>query len=76
MIYQVEVERESDGRWLADVVEFPGVTTYGSTADEAFNAAEALALRVIAERIEHGEDVPGITASGCQPLDLHFARAA
>ena len=75
MVYQVEIELEADGRWLADVVALPGVMTYGATADEAFNAGVALALRVIAERLEHGEEVPGVTSSG-QALDFRFARAA
>ena len=76
MVYQVEIECESEGRWLADVVAFPGVMTYGATADEAFTAAIALALRVIAERIEHGEEVPGVAAGGGQVVDFRFARAA
>jgi predicted RNase H-like HicB family nuclease len=51
----VELEEESDGRWLAEVVELPGVLAYGATRDEALARAEALALRVIADRLEHGE---------------------
>jgi len=47
--------RETDGRWIADVPELPGVTGYGATKEEAAIKAEALALRVIAEEIEHGE---------------------
>ena len=54
----VETEREADGRWLAEVPALPGVLAYGATAAEARTAAEALALRVLAERIEHGEPVP------------------
>jgi len=75
MVFQVEVECESEGRWLADVVALPGVMTYGATADEAFNGAIALALRVIAERLEHGE-APGLAVHGVHSLDLRFARAA
>lgn len=51
----LEVEHELDGRWIAAVPELPGVLAYGSSAAEAMARAEALALRVLAERIEHGE---------------------
>jgi predicted RNase H-like HicB family nuclease len=54
----VELEQEADGRWLAEAVEFPGVLAYAATRDEALAKAEALALRVIADRIEHGERAP------------------
>lgn len=54
----VEIEREDDGRWLADVVALPGAMAYGSTREDALAKAEALALRVLAERLEHGEPVP------------------
>jgi predicted RNase H-like HicB family nuclease len=50
--------REEDGRWIGDVAELPGVTAYGSTPEEATLKAKALALRVIAEEIEHGEMKP------------------
>ena len=55
MLLKVEVELEADGRWLADVVALPGVMAYGPTRIKALAAAEALALRVIADRLEHGE---------------------
>ena len=51
----LEVSRESDGRWFAGVLELPGVITYGATQPEAVSKAKALALRVIADRLEHGE---------------------
>ena len=51
----VRLLRETDGRWIGDVSELPGVTVYGATPEEATRKAEALALRVIAEEIEHGE---------------------
>jgi len=51
----IECEREEDGRWLAEVRELPGVLAYGATAEEAMAKAEVLALRVLAERLEHGE---------------------
>ncbi|MBK8068467.1 MAG: type II toxin-antitoxin system HicB family antitoxin [Rhodanobacteraceae bacterium] len=53
-----EVEQELDGRWIAEVPELPGVLAYGVSGAEAMARAEALALRVLAERIEHGEVVP------------------
>lgn len=56
---KVEIEREEDGRWLGEVSALPGVLAYGNTPDEARNRTEALALRVIADRIEHGEPLPG-----------------
>jgi predicted RNase H-like HicB family nuclease len=57
---RVEVEREDDGRWIAEVVELPGVLAYGQTRDEAIDRAQALSLRVLADRLEHGEDVPQV----------------
>jgi predicted RNase H-like HicB family nuclease len=56
---QVEFDRETDGRWIADIPALPGVTVYGRTRKQALTAVEALALRVIADRLEHGEAVPG-----------------
>lgn len=53
--YTVEYEQETDGRWLAEVLELPGVLTYGGTSEEAVAKAQALALRVLADRLEHGE---------------------
>jgi predicted RNase H-like HicB family nuclease len=58
MTFTVEYEREEDGRWLAEVVEMPGVLAYGSTSDKAIAKAQALALRVLADRLEHGEAAP------------------
>jgi predicted RNase H-like HicB family nuclease len=55
----VEFHREVDRRWIADIPVLPGVTVYGATRKEALTAAEALALRVIADRLEHGEAIPG-----------------
>ena len=52
----IETEREIDGRWIAEVMEIPGAMAYGETRKDAAAKAQALALRVIAERIEHGED--------------------
>ena len=55
MNYQVEIEREEDGRWLGEITDLPGVMAYGDSRDEA------LALRVLADRLEHGEEVPATT---------------
>lgn len=54
----IDTEMEQDGRWLADVVALPGCMAYGRTPDEARRAAEALALRVCADRLEHDEPIP------------------
>jgi len=58
IIFKVEIEREEDGRWLAEVVELPGVMAYGHDQNAAVSKVQALALRVIAERLEHGEAGP------------------
>lgn len=68
MNYTIEYEMEDDGRWLAEVVELPGVMAYGTTVSEAVAKVEALALRVVAERLESGE-MPG------QPFAVAFAAA-
>ncbi len=51
----VEIEQEKDGRWIAEVTDLPGVLVYGQTSDEAVTQVQALALRVLADRLEHGE---------------------
>jgi predicted RNase H-like HicB family nuclease len=58
MNFDIECEREDDGRWLAEVPRLPGVLAYGTTRDEAMAKAQILALRVLAERLEHGESRP------------------
>ena len=58
--FKVETEREEDGRWLAEVLELPGVLAYGDSAQVAVAKVQALALRVIAERLEHGEAGPDL----------------
>jgi predicted RNase H-like HicB family nuclease len=50
--FKIELDREDDGRWLAEVVELPGVLAYGDTEQAAVSKVQALALRVIAERLE------------------------
>jgi predicted RNase H-like HicB family nuclease len=67
MNYTIECEQEVDGRWLAEVMELPGVLAYGATQDDAIVKAETLALGVIAERLEHGES---------KPTSIHIALPA
>ena len=55
---KIEIEREDDGRWIAEVPDLPGVMVYGKTRQDALAKAEALALRVIADRLDHGEAIP------------------
>ena len=59
--FVVEIEREDDGRWIAEVVALPGVMAYGSTREDALAKVEVLALRVLADRLEHGEAIPQVT---------------
>ncbi len=58
MSVPVEVEQEDDGRWLAEIPDLPGVLAYGATPAEAVARVQALGLRVLADRVEHGEPVP------------------
>lgn len=58
MNYTIDFEQEADGRWLAEVSQLPGVLAYGASSDEAVRKVEALALRVIAERLENDESQP------------------
>jgi predicted RNase H-like HicB family nuclease len=64
----VETDREDDGRFIAEVPDLPGVLAYGATQEEAVARAQALALRVLADRIEHGEPTPNLL-----PLDFRAA---
>ena len=59
MKYAVELEQEEDGRWIAEVPDLPGVMVYGASREDALRAVEALALRVLADRLDHGELAPG-----------------
>jgi predicted RNase H-like HicB family nuclease len=59
-MYAVEVGQEDDGRWIAEVPELPGVLAYGETREEAVRRAQALSLRVLAERLENGEALPQV----------------
>ena len=58
MNFSIECEEETDGRWLAEVPQLPGVLSYGQTADEAMAKVEVLALRTMAERLEQNESRP------------------
>ena len=64
----IETEREDDGRWIAEVPALPGTLVYGQTREQAIARVQALALRVLADRIEHGEEVPEVAR--------HFVVAA
>ena len=68
MKFRVDVEKENDGRWLAEVPELPGVLAYGQSASEAQAKVQALALRVVADRLEHGE-------AGPELIDISFNAA-
>jgi len=55
---KIEIDREEDGRWIAEIPDLSGVMVYGASRDEAISKAEALALRVLADRLDHGEKIP------------------
>lgn len=55
---KIEIEREVDGRWIAEVPDLPGVMAYGATRSTALAKVESLALRVIADRLDYGEAIP------------------
>ena len=55
---KIEIEREEDGRWIAEVLDLPGVMVYGIERDQAIAKVETLALRIIADRLENGEGFP------------------
>ena len=57
---RIEFEQEEDGRWIAEIPVLPGVMTYGATQQEARAKVEELALRTLADRLEHGETVPEV----------------
>jgi len=63
--YQIELEQETDGRWIAEIVTLSGAMVYGDTREQAIIKVEALALRILADRLEHGDTL--------QELDLLFA---
>ncbi len=55
---KIEIDREEDGRWIAEIPELPGVIVFGDTRNQAISRAEALALRVLADRLENEEEIP------------------
>lgn len=59
-MYKVETEQEADGRWIAEVRELPGVMVYAESREQAIRKAQALSLRVLAERLDQGEDLPQV----------------
>jgi len=65
--YSVDVEQETDGRWIAEIADLPGAMVYGATADQARAKVQALALRVVADRLEHGETDPSLLSISFQP---------
>ena len=67
MNLSIECEQETDGRWIAEVIQIPGAMAYGTTREEAMAGAEVVALRAIADRIEHGE---------AKPLEISLTLAA
>ncbi len=69
MQFTIDSEQETDGRWIAEVCELPGVLAYGHTRDDAIAHAQALALRVLADRLEHGEAI-------ATWMQISFAAAA
>ena len=68
VVFRLELERETDGRWIAEVVELPGVLAYGASQDDAIARVQALALRVVADRLENEE-------AGREYLNISFAAA-
>jgi len=68
VVFRIELEREADGRWIAEVVELPGVLAYGATQNDVISRVQALALRVVADRLENDE-------AGSEFLNITFAAA-
>jgi predicted RNase H-like HicB family nuclease len=62
MKLKIELEQEEDGRWIAEIPDLPGVLSYGLSSQEAVDRVRALALRVVADRLENGEQVPVLDA--------------
>ena len=68
MEFTIEYDRETDGRWIAEIASLPGTMAYGDTAKQACANAQALALRVVAERLEHAE-------TGAESMTISFRAA-
>ena len=73
MILSIELDREEDGRWIAEAMELPGVMSYGATREEAISNTEKLAIEVIADRIKHGELPPSALSISFQVLREQLA---
>jgi predicted RNase H-like HicB family nuclease len=73
MVLSIELDREADGRWIAEALELPGVMAYGATREEAISSTEKLAIEVIADRIEHGELPPSALSVSFQVLSEQLA---
>jgi predicted RNase H-like HicB family nuclease len=61
--FTIELDRETDGRWIAEIPALPGAMCYGSSKDEASRKVEALALRILADRLDNGDDVPELAGA-------------
>jgi predicted RNase H-like HicB family nuclease len=70
----IDLDREEDGRWIAEALELPGVMSYGTSRDEAISNAERLSIEVIADRIAHGELPSSALNVAFTILDEHLAR--
>jgi predicted RNase H-like HicB family nuclease len=71
LILRLEIDREVDGRWIAEAIDLPGVICYGATRNEARDTVAMLALRVIDERLEHGEVLPEFQPDPPQAEHVH-----
>jgi predicted RNase H-like HicB family nuclease len=67
----IEIDRETDGRWIAVIPDLPGVMAYGQTEKEAIEAAKAIAFVEIGDRLQHGEPIPGVSS----PSGVEFVAA-
>ena len=65
---KIELEREENGRWIAEIPDLPGVMSYGQSREEAIAKVMALALRVLADRVEHNEEIPELSAIFAAPV--------
>lgn len=71
MKFTIEYEQEVDGRWIAEIMELPGALAYGKTRAEAIARVQALGLRIVADRIDHGEDMPVFMTISFAAAGLH-----
>jgi predicted RNase H-like HicB family nuclease len=58
---KIQTEREADGRWIAEIPDLPGVMAYSDTREGAIQHVQSLALRIIADKLDHGETIPELT---------------